>query len=104
MKIYTIPNLGDTGWQDLSLAFSGCTNLTTFHGGELGGVTTIEGIFKDAISVVPDVPDWDTSSITSMAGLSKMHGQQNQLSVIGTLLLSRLPLKCSMVHPLQCQM
>ena len=68
MKIYTVPNLGDTGWQDLSLAFSGCTNPTTFHGGELGGVTTIEGIFKDAINVVPDVSDWDTSSITSMAG------------------------------------
>ena len=68
VKIYTVPNLGDTGWQDLSLAFSGCTNLTTFHGGELGGVTTIEGIFKDAINVVPDVSDWDTSSITSMAG------------------------------------
>ena len=66
-KLIEVTDLGSVGWKNLKGAFYGCTNLTTVAGGDVSQVTNMEEMFRNAISVTPDVSGWDTSSVTNMA-------------------------------------
>jgi hypothetical protein len=45
LKIISVTDFGDMGWIDLAGAFSGCTNLTAFAGGNTAAVTNMSGMF-----------------------------------------------------------
>jgi hypothetical protein len=68
-KLYQVTELGDLGWINLSSAFNGCINLTTFAGGITSAVTNMANMFTSAAQVVPNTSTWDTSSVTSMASM-----------------------------------
>lgn len=68
LKIKTVVNFGDMGWKNLSLAFYGCSNLTSFSGGVTSQVTTMSGMFKNATSLTNlNVSSFNTSNVTDMS-------------------------------------
>ena len=66
-NLIEVLDLGDVGWKNLEKAFYGCSNLTTFEGGDVSGVTHMAEMFRGATSTNPDISGWDTSQVTSMS-------------------------------------
>ena len=66
-QIIFVSRLGDVGWKNLQNAFYGCVALTEVRGGNVSEVTDMSGLFKNAISVSPDMGAWDFGNVTSMA-------------------------------------
>ncbi len=67
--IEEVTNLGDVGWLDLSSAFYGCSNLTSFEGGNVSNVINMNLMFAQAPQVDPDTSTWDTGNVTNMANM-----------------------------------
>ncbi len=56
------------GWKNLEAAFYGCSNLTTFKGGDVSQVTDMRHMFSGASSLEQlDTSNWDVSSVENMA-------------------------------------
>ena len=68
-KILSVESFGDLGYKNLSGAFYGCANLSTFKGGFTSSVTNMFDMFFNAKKVNPDVRGWDVSSVTNMSGM-----------------------------------
>jgi len=68
-KLLQVNELGDLDWLSLSAAFFGCTNLTTFGGGDTSKVTSMYAMFKNADQVMPVTTDWNTSNVTRMESM-----------------------------------
>ncbi|TNE97042.1 MAG: BspA family leucine-rich repeat surface protein, partial [Deltaproteobacteria bacterium] len=69
-KLIQVQNLGDMGWTNLSSAFDGCSNLTSFAGGKTNLVTTMLNMFKNTSSLTSlDLSSFDTSNVTIMEGM-----------------------------------
>lgn len=69
-KLIKVNELGDMGWTDLSYAFSGCTNLTSFYGGVTNQVTNMRNMFNGLNSATTlDLSKLNTSNVTSMRGM-----------------------------------
>jgi len=66
-KIIAVTELGTVGWREFWQAFRGCTNLTTFEGGDLSNVTTISSMFSDSPNVTPNTSGWNTQNIKHMS-------------------------------------
>ena len=66
-NLIEVTNLGTVGWKNLERAFYGCSNLTTFEGGDVSGVTNMRGMFRSASNITPNTSEWDTSSVTNMS-------------------------------------
>ena len=68
-KLMSIEQWGNINWKDFSYAFADCTNMV-YHASDspkLSEVTSLEGMFMDAVSFTADLNDWDTSSVTNMS-------------------------------------
>lgn len=67
-KILSVEHWGDIQWQTMERAFYGASNLeiTATDAPDLSGVTSMERMFRDAISMNSDLNHWDVSTITSM--------------------------------------
>ncbi|MBJ00916.1 MAG: BspA family leucine-rich repeat surface protein [Halobacteriovoraceae bacterium] len=68
-KIISVQELGSVGWKNFDNAFSGCSNLTTFSGGDTSNVTDMGGMFAFAASAQPNTSGWNTSNVTDMGGM-----------------------------------
>ncbi len=67
-KIIAVENFGRMGWKNLNYAFAGCSNLTTFKGGDVSQVTDMSFMFFDALSLAQlNTSDWNVSSVTDMS-------------------------------------
>ena len=66
-KIRSVESFGDLGYKNLSKAFQGCTNLSSFEGGITSDVTDMSNMFAFATIANPDVSDWNVSSVTDMS-------------------------------------
>ncbi len=67
-KIIAVENFGRMGWKNLNYAFAGCSNLTTFKGGDVSQVTDMSFMFYNASSLEQlDTSNWDVSSVTNMS-------------------------------------
>jgi len=66
-KIISVDDLGDTGLITLENAFYGCSNLTSFSGGETKNVTSMNSMFKYATKLSSiDLSSFNTEKVTSM--------------------------------------
>ena len=94
-QIISVKDFGRVGWKNLYYAFEGCTNLTTFKGGDVSQVTEMDSMLSytlrlDSLSVEnwdvsnvrnmtsmfhsaslanPNVSDWDVSNVTNMTSM-----------------------------------
>ncbi|WP_318308808.1 BspA family leucine-rich repeat surface protein [Flagellimonas crocea] len=68
-KLMSIEQWGNINWKDFSFAFADCTNMfyQASDSPKLSEVTSLEGMFMDAVSFTADLNDWDTSSVTNMS-------------------------------------
>lgn len=67
-KIIEVLSFGDMGWTNLIGAFQGCTQLTSFAGGDVSGVTAMSYFFDGATALVSvDLSSWDTSGVTTFS-------------------------------------
>ena len=72
-QIISVEDLGRVGWKNLYYAFEGCTNLTTFKGGDVSQVTDMESMFADTRRLDSlSVENWDVSNVQNM--ISMFHG------------------------------
>jgi surface protein len=70
LKIISVTDFGDLGWIDLFGAFYGCSNLTTFAGGNTAAVTNMLRMFNGASSLTNlDLSSFDTSLVTNMSAM-----------------------------------
>ena len=67
-KIKTIEQWGNIAWNEMSLAFYGCSNLTynATDAPNLSAVTSLYAMFRDCSSFNGDIGNWDVSTITDM--------------------------------------
>lgn len=66
-KLRTVTNLGNLGWTNFYLAFSGCSNMTSFVCGDCdtSSVTDMRGMFLNCSSATTiDVSGFNTSNVT----------------------------------------
>ncbi len=71
-KIISVDNFGAMGWIDLSGAFYGCSNLTSFVGGDTSNVTNMSSMFHENSSLVSlDLSHFDTSKVVDMSTMFK---------------------------------
>ena len=71
-KMKTVVQLGDLGWTDLSGAFNGCSNLTSFSSGntDTSNVTDMSFMFASMSSLTSaDVSSFDTSNVINMSSM-----------------------------------
>lgn len=67
LKIIEVTDLGNVGWVNLSHAFAGCANLTSFSGGETSSVTDMSSMFEDDSALVNlDLSSFNTSNVNTM--------------------------------------
>ncbi len=79
-KIIAVENFGRMGWKNLNYAFAGCSNLTTFKGGDVSQVTDMDYMFSFASSLKQlDLNNWDVSSVTSMSYMFSFASSLKQL-------------------------
>ena len=72
LKVKSVENLGDVGWESLGRAFFGCSNMTSFTAGDAdtSSVTNMSLMFQSCSSLTSlDVSGFDTSSVTSMGSM-----------------------------------
>ncbi|MEM6842228.1 MAG: BspA family leucine-rich repeat surface protein [Bacteroidota bacterium] len=69
-KIQTIEQWGGIAWQTMERAFQGCGNLiyNAPDTPDLSRVTSLNGMFWDALRFNGDISKWDVSQVTSMDG------------------------------------
>lgn len=68
-KMRTVIQLGDLGWTDLTNAFNGCSNLTSFSSGntDTSNVTNMSFMFSETDSLATlNLSNFNTSNVTSM--------------------------------------
>lgn len=66
-KLIEVVDLGDVGWKNLDGAFSGCSNLVSFSGGNTSAVTNMRTMFSMAINLkTVDLSSFNTELVTSM--------------------------------------
>ena len=85
-KIVEVVDLGDVGWTRLSLAFYGCTNLTSFASGttDTSSVTGMSYMFYNCSSLTSlDVSGFNTSSVTTMSHMFYNCSSLTSLDVSG---------------------
>ena len=71
-KVTSVNQLGVVGWDDLSEAFYGWTNMTSFTAGntDTSLVTNMDGMFRDCYDLVNlDMDGFDSSSVTGMQNM-----------------------------------
>ena len=73
-KILSVESFGDLGYKNLSGAFHGCANLSSFEGGIISDVTDMSGMFSSATNANPDVSGWDMSKVTDMTNMFNASG------------------------------
>ena len=81
-KIRTVVQLGDLGWTDLSSAFYGCSNLTSFTSGntDTSSVTNMNYMFFATNGLTTlDLSSFNTSSVT---GMSNMFSNASSLTAL----------------------
>ena len=67
LKVKSVENLGDVGWQSFGSAFYGCSSMTSFTVGntDISSVTIMTNMFRACSSLTSlDVSGFDTSSVT----------------------------------------
>ena len=67
-----VVDLGNVGWENLTAAFYGCSNMTAFDGGtaDTSSVTNMSQMFRICSSLTSlDVSGFDTSSVTFMQNM-----------------------------------
>ncbi|MBT7609767.1 MAG: BspA family leucine-rich repeat surface protein, partial [Bacteriovoracaceae bacterium] len=68
LKITSVTDFGDMGWINLNGAFSGCTNLTAFAGGDTAAVTDMSAMFAGATGLTSlDLSSFNTAEVTDMS-------------------------------------
>lgn len=68
--LLSIDNLGEVGWENLSTAFSGCSNLEYCYGGDTSNVITLGSMFYNCSSIhTIECSKWDVSNVVDMGGL-----------------------------------
>ena len=85
-KVKSVDNLGDVGWTRLERAFYGCSNMTSFAGGntDTSSVTNMGYMFRDCSSITSlDVSAFDTSSVTNMGSMFQNCSSLTSLDVSG---------------------
>ncbi len=67
-KLMRIEQWGEIEWASLESAFEGCSNVLSIATGipDLDNVTSLNKMFKDAISFDGNISNWDLKNITSM--------------------------------------
>jgi surface protein len=68
-KIISIEQWGDIAWGTMYNAFAGARNLTcnATDAPDLSGVTSLAGMFSNAVSFNGDLSGWDVSNVTNMS-------------------------------------
>ena len=71
LKLVNILNWGINPWTSMKNAFAGAENMIiqAFDAPNLSNLTSVQGMFVDAILAEPDTTNWDTSNITDMSGM-----------------------------------
>jgi len=72
VKVISVDNLGTTGWQSFSGAFSNCSNMTSFTPGTTStlDVTNMGYMFSGCSSLTTlDLTAFDTSNVTTMVSM-----------------------------------
>ncbi len=71
-KIISVTDLGDMGWLNLENAFWGCSNMTSFAGGNTANVTSMGSMFRQATLLNSlDLSSFDTALVTDMGSMFK---------------------------------
>ena len=86
LKVKSVENLGDVGWESFNNAFRGCSNMTTFTAGntDTSSVTNMSLMFYNCTSLTSlDVSGFDTSSATSMSEMFRNCTSLTSLDVSG---------------------
>jgi len=86
LKVTRVDNLGDVGWERLSRAFFGCSNMTSFASGstDTSAVTGMDFMFRDCSSLTSlDVSGFDTSAVTGMDFMFRDCSSLTSLDVSG---------------------
>ncbi|MEO9482936.1 MAG: BspA family leucine-rich repeat surface protein [Ekhidna sp.] len=67
-KLLTVSQWGDILWKDMNHAFYGCSNMnvTAQDSPILLGVSSMSGMFIDAVNFDANIGNWDTRNITHM--------------------------------------
>ena len=66
-QMIEVVDLGDMGWKSLEGAFTNCSNLTSFAGGNTENVTSMAEMFSGLVNLTSlDLSSFDTSNVTSM--------------------------------------
>ena len=66
-QLVEVKSLGGMGWKDLNAAFSGCSNLISFAGGDTTNVTVMRSMFKNAASLAHlNLTSFNTSLVAGM--------------------------------------
>jgi len=70
-KIIDIKQWGNIAWGSFLKAFYGCANLqlTATDSPNLSNATTLQNMFRDCISLNPNISNWDVSNITTMRSM-----------------------------------
>ena len=79
-KLLTIEQWGKGKWTSMSLAFTGCSNLTGnfTDSPDLSGVTDMSDMFAAAGAFNQNIGNWDTSQVTDMSHLFSFATAFNQ--------------------------
>lgn len=81
-RLILIENWGTSNWTSMNAAFYGCTNLQieATNIPNLGSVSDMISMFRDCSSLndVPNIEQWNTSSVTSMSGMFAFAALFNQ--------------------------
>jgi surface protein len=70
LKVTRVDNLGNVGWATFERAFFGCSNMTSFAGGntDTSAVTSMDVMFYNCSSLTSlDLSNFDTSAVTNMS-------------------------------------
>lgn len=71
LKILSVDQWGGIQWGSMVSAFRGAENLvlSSTDAPDLSNVTEMNGMFREAVSLISGLSSWDVSTITDMSGL-----------------------------------